>query len=73
MPSVVTGNELYTNLLDNKKDCLIAYSVTDWYQHLVALANNSALRNGIADNAREKCMSELNGEQAVKILLSFIH
>jgi len=73
VPSVVAGNDLYTFLLDDWKDGLLACSAADWYQYITALSNNAALRNGLADNARRKCMSELNEEQAVIKLLNFIH
>jgi glycosyltransferase involved in cell wall biosynthesis len=71
-PSVVTGNELYRELLGDGAVGLIACNEPEWHQRLVTLANNAALRDSLADKAREKCISELNEEKSLKTLLDFI-
>lgn len=71
-PSIVIGNALYTDLLDEGVDGLIARCEADWSRHLATLANDAALRGSLADRARDKCLAEFNEERAVRKLLSFI-
>lgn len=58
VPSVVSGTQTYTEILNHKVDALIANNTEEWFINLELLINDATLRHNIAQKAYERVWQE---------------
>ncbi len=73
VPSVVSGTQMYIEILQDNVDVLIAQTTEEWFDKLDLLISNPDLRNAIAEGGKQKALKNYDPLIMAQNLRSIIH
>ncbi|WP_250123002.1 glycosyltransferase [Chroococcidiopsis sp. CCMEE 29] len=73
VPSVVSGTQMYVEVLQDGVDAMIAYTPEEWFDKLNLLVSNTELRCAIAQGAQEKARRDYNPLVMANNLKNILH